>query len=84
MLLLTQFACHASVDLTIGLDRSNLDTADAFASLNTDLDEALIAPGGTPRVLDKEVLESLLSTIAYYESCMVNIMTTAFVSDNST
>jgi hypothetical protein len=57
------------------------DTADVVLA---DLNESLITPGGSPRVLDEEVVLAILSTIANGKDTMVKSGTTSGASNDTT
>jgi len=65
------------------LDGSDLNAANAFACLDSNLDVANISPGGSPRVLYQEVVKSVVASVADDEGSVVDLMATALVSDDT-
>jgi len=47
-----------------GINRRHLDTADAFAFHSSNLDVALVTPGGVPGVLDEPVVKAACFVVA--------------------
>ena len=70
---------HTSVGGGVG--RLLGDTADVSG---TDLDVAVLTPGGAPGVLDEEVLLTVLSAIADSEDTVVELGSAGGTSDNTT
>jgi len=61
-----------------------LDTADTLARLNTDLDVTLVTPGGTPRILDKVVLDTVFFTVTNSKDSVVKAGSAGRSSEDTT
>ena len=74
--------CHAStISVGGGVRRLLGDTADVG---NTNLDVTIDTPGWAPRVLDEEVLLTILSTVTNSEDTVVELGTAGGASDDTT
>jgi hypothetical protein len=65
------------------VDGLHVDTADTSARLNSDLDVALVAPGGGPRVLNQEVGGTILGTITNCEDTMIEVASAFTAGEDS-
>jgi len=65
------------------VDGLHVDTADTSARLNSDLDVALVAPGGGPRVLNQEVGGTILGTITNCEDTMIEVVSAFTAGEDS-
>ena len=57
----------------LGEQRGTLDAASARTTSKSELDVALVTPGGAPRVLDEPVAEAVLETVADSEDSVVEL-----------
>jgi len=60
-----------------------VDTANAGAGLNADLDVSMVAPGGGPRVADKEVLNTVLNAPADSGDGVIELGSASGAGENS-
>lgn len=60
-----------------GVHRLGLNSTDSCSAANADLDVALVAPGWTPRVLDKIVFSAALSAVSDSEHAVIEVLTAA-------
>ena len=67
----------------VGVDGLHVDTADTSARLNSDLDVALVAPGGGPRVLNQKVVSAVLGTVTNCEDAMIEMVSAFTAGEDS-
>lgn len=67
----------------VGVDGLHVDTADASTILNSDLEIALVTPGGGPRVLNQEVGSAVFGTVTNCEDTMIEVDSAFTAGDDS-